>query len=111
MDSTEDRFEESEILEPLHTCLRELLARDEAKKTHLIEYTDADVIAAHLMYTHIMGNRLAHRFGREKVPINTTTFIAKTYAEQIRLTTKQMAQLDIAEYYKRDRGISNNATI
>lgn len=99
----EDRFEESEILEPLHHCLRELLARDEAKKSHLMEYTDADVIAVHLMYTHIMGNRFAHRSGRNRIPIETTTFLAQNFAAQIRLTTKQMAALDIAEYYKRDR--------
>ena len=99
----DERFEESEILEPLHNCLRELLARDEAKKNHLIEYTDADVIAAHLMYTHIMANRFAHRSGRERLPMETVQFIAQNYAAQIRLTTKQMANLDIAEYYKRDR--------
>lgn len=99
----EDTFEESEILEPLHNCLRELIAMDEAKKGHLIEYTDTDVVAAHLMYMYIMGNRLAHRLGREQAPLDTTTHLASTYAEQIRLTTKQMAKLDIAEYYKRDR--------
>jgi len=101
--NVEDKFEESEILEPLHNCLRELLARDEAKKGHLMEYTDADVIAAHLMYTHIMGNRFAHRSGRDKIPLETTTFLAQNYAAQIRLTTKQMSSLDIAEYYKKSK--------
>lgn len=101
--NVDERFEESEILEPLHNCLRELIAVDEAKKNHLIEYTDADVVAVHLMYTHIMGNRLAHRLGREGAPLETTTHLASTYAEQIRLTTKEMAKLDIAEYYRRDK--------
>lgn len=106
--NVDNKFEESEILEPLHNLLRELLAQDDARKSHLIEYTDTDVIAAHLTYGHILGNRLAHRLGQQGVSAEMATSMARDYARFMTLLTKLMADLDIAEYYRRDKGENNS---
>jgi hypothetical protein len=90
----------SEILEPLHACLRELLESDRRGKTHLIEYTDKDVIAASLVYSHILGNRLVHHLTKEKASLERTKLLGNSYGEAIQKLTKGMSGVDLNDYYK-----------
>ena len=85
----------SEVLEPLHACLRELLESDRQGKSHLIEYTDKDIAAATLIYAHVLGNRLAHNMMREKVSQGMSQHLATSYGGMIHSLTKSMAGIDI----------------
>lgn len=82
-------------MEPLHVCLRELLERDHQGKSHLIEYTDADVVAAALMFSHVLGNRLIHNLTREKVSLGMSQHLATTYGGMIQHLTKSMTGVDV----------------
>lgn len=103
IDKGKNTLEESEILEPLHSCLRELLERDRKGKGHLIEYTDNDVVAATLMYSHILSNRLAHKLNRENSSLKLSQELATSFGISIVNLTKTMSGVDIPEFYKGDK--------
>lgn len=90
----------SEILEPLHTCLSELLERDRLGKSHLIEYTDKDVLAVSMMFAHVLGNRLIHNLTREKASLGLSQHLATTYGETIHNIVLSMSGLDVKVYNK-----------
>jgi hypothetical protein len=92
--------EESEILEPIHACLRELLERDRLGKGHLMEYTDHDVVAATLVFSHILGNRLAHKLTRENVNLDYSKELATGFGISIINLAKMMSGVDVATLYK-----------
>lgn len=96
----ENTFGESEILEPLHTCLRELLERDRTGSSLDIKYTDDDVVAATLMYAHILGNRLIHNLTEEKAGIALAQELTKHYSVLINEVTLGMSKVDTSVYYK-----------
>jgi len=96
-------IEESEILEPLHKCLRELLSLDKSRASGKIEFTDHDIIAITLMYSHILGNRLIYNLKDEKVSIGLSQHLASSFGEAIQVLTKQMTAIDINVVYK-DKG-------
>lgn len=93
-------LKESEILEPLHTCLRELIDRDLNRKGDLIKYTDDDVVAATLLYSHILGNRLVHTLTDERVSIGMAQELARNYSNEIQNVTTSMSRVDVSNYYK-----------
>jgi hypothetical protein len=93
-------LEQSEILEPLHTCLREVLQLDKDGKSSQIEYTDDDVLAASLMLAHVLGNRLMHRLVEERASIGLSRHLATTYGESIAVIAKQMSGVDINVMHK-----------
>ena len=93
-------LEESEILEPLHACLRELLERERLGKSHLMEYSDDDVIATALLFSHIMGNRLVHNLTDENVSIGMSQKLAVEYGAQIQLLTLSMSGVDLSNAFK-----------
>ena len=95
----ENTMEESEILEPVHKCLRELLDLEKKGKSQNYEYTDHDIVAATLLYSHILGNRLIHRLTDERASIGLSKHLGKTYGEAIQLLTKQMTNVDISVVY------------
>lgn len=86
----------SEILEPLHACLGELLESDRQGKSHLIEYTNKDIVAATLIYAHVLGNRLTHNMMREKASLELSQHLASTYGNMIHNLTKSMAGVEIS---------------
>lgn len=97
----ENTSEESEILEPLHKCLRELLSLEQSGTGKGgMEYTDHDIVAATLLYSHIMGNRLIVNLKEEKASIGLAQHLAGTYGEAIQVLTKQMTAVDINVIYK-----------
>jgi len=92
--------DETELLEGLHSTVRECLERDRLGKTHLIEYTESDVIAVTLLYAHILGNRLIHHLTREKTGIGLANELAQHYASIINEVTLGMGRVDTSVYYK-----------
>lgn len=88
----------SEILEPLHACLKELIERDHLNKSHLIEYTDRDVVAISMMYAHILGNRLIHNLTDEKASLGLSQHLATTYGNMIHDITESMSGVDVRVY-------------
>lgn len=101
MEEEDNTLEISEILEPLHNCLRECIERDDDAKGHLMIYTDADVVAATLMFSHVLGNRMAHKLTNMKSDQASIKKMAQDSGERIRLITKHMSGVNLAEYYKR----------
>lgn len=93
--SNEDGLGISEILEPLHTTLTELIDKDRQGKSHLIEYTDRDIVAAALLFAHITGNRLIHNLTKQEASIPLTQHLASTYGGMIREITKAMTGIDV----------------
>lgn len=99
MNTKGNMLEKSEILEPLHTCLKEVLDKEKAGGLN-IEYTDEDVIAATLMFSHVLGNRMIHLYTDERASIGLSQHLAATFGEQIQIITKQMTKVDISLIYK-----------
>ena len=93
-------IEESEILKPIHTCLRELLEVDKEGKGHLIEYTDHDIVAITLLFSNILGNRLIHRMTDEKVSLGFSQSTAKSYGNMIQEITEAMTGVSLKEHFK-----------
>lgn len=97
----ENTFEESEILEPIHSCLRELLELEHIGKGYKARFTDHDIIAITLLYSIITGNRLVHRLVEEKVGITLSNELANHFGNIITQVTKGMTNVDMIEYYKK----------
>ncbi len=93
-------LEQTEILEPLHNTLRELLELESQGKSQDLEYTDDDIIAATLVYTHVTGNRLIHWLTEEKASIGIAKILSANMALQITTLTKQITNVDVSKYYK-----------
>ena len=93
----------SEILEPLHTCLKEILDKEKQGGVSIV-YTDADVVAATLMYSQVLSNRLIHTLKEEHASIGLAQHLAETYGEAIHTMTKQMTMVDINVIYKTNEG-------
>lgn len=96
-------MEESEVLEPLHTLTRELLELEKSGMAKTLVYTDRDVTAAALVFSHVMGNRLIDTLKTEHASIGLSQHLAQTYGEAIYLLTKQMTGVDISSN-KNDKG-------
>lgn len=93
-------FEESEILEPLHTCLRELLELEKQGRGVNNEYTDHDIIAATLMYATVLGNRMYHNLKNEKASIGMASDMSQHYTALIREVTLGMSGVDTSTFFK-----------
>jgi hypothetical protein len=93
-------LEESEILEPIHTCLRELLEVDKQGKGHLIQYTDHDIVAITVLFSNILGNRLIHKMTDEKVSLGFSQATAKSYGRMIQELALAMTGVDLIEHFK-----------
>ena len=89
----------SEILEPLHDVANELTEVDKRGKAHLIEYTELDVIAAAVVFTHIMANKKAHHYV-DIAGVKDLDRISKEmteYGTRIRNIVKEMTGIDLRE--------------
>lgn len=93
-------LEESEILEPMHACLRELMEYDLKGKSHLLKFTDHDIIAITLLYSTILGNRFAHNLVADKASQKVTAEISHNYAKAIQNLTLGMTRVDVVGHYK-----------
>lgn len=91
--------EESEILEPVHTCLREILERQKIGKP-ITGFTDHDVIAITLLYSMINGDRLVEYLKQEKIGLEAAQLLSEHFANQVVLTTEAMSQVNVKDYYK-----------
>jgi hypothetical protein len=91
---------ESEILEGVHACVRELLDVESKGNGDKLDYTDDDVIAVTLLYSLVMGNRLIKTLTDERVSIGMSKEIASNYAFQLRQLTLGMTRVDTSSYYK-----------
>lgn len=95
----ENTLEESEILEPVHTALREILERQRVGKP-VAGFTDHDVIAITLLYSMINGDRLVEYLKTEKIGLEAASHISEYFARQIQETTMGMTQVNVKDYYK-----------
>lgn len=93
-------LEESEILEPLHACLREVLEMERQGRGLNYRYTDHDVIAASLMYATILSNRLIHHLKDEKAGIGLANEVGQHYTALIREITLGMTGIDTSTFFK-----------
>ena len=93
----------SEILEPLHHVAEEVSEIDEKRKSHLIEYTELDVIAAAVVFTHVMANRKAHHYVRiaGAKDLDRVEQEMRDYGKRIKELVKEMSNVDL------DRGAKN----
>lgn len=98
----ENTLEESETLELLHKCLREAMDLEKRGLLKNVVYTDHDVAAATLMYSHVLGNRLIHTLMDERTSIRLSQHLGKTYGEAIHLLTRQMSGVDINITYNQE---------
>lgn len=96
-------MDKSEILEPLHDCLKEILEREKHGGVNII-YTDSDVAAATLMFSQVLGNRLVATLKEEKASIGLSQHLAQTFGEQIQVMAKQMSGVDLSVIYKGKEG-------
>lgn len=92
----------SEILEPVHSTLRELLAV-ESNGGYQGKYTDDDVVAVTLLYSLVMGNRLLRQLSEEKVGIVMSHDISNHFTKSIQLITLGMSKVDMSSYYKNQK--------
>lgn len=95
----ENTLEESEILEPVHTALREILERQRVNKPYT-GYTDHDVIAITLLYSMVMGDRLVEFLKSEKIGLEAAQVLSDHFAQVIQQTTEAMSQVNVKDYYK-----------
>lgn len=92
-------MEHSEILEPIHACLRELLEKEKNNSSPDIKYTDTDVVAVTLLYSLVLGNRLYHSFREEKVGIAHAQHVSEYFSQLIQQTTHGMSQVSVKGFY------------
>lgn len=93
-------LEESEILEPLHTCLREVLELEKQGRGLNYRYTDHDILAVTLMYATVLSNRMIHNLKDEKASIGIATDMSHHYTALIREVTLGMTKIDASNYFK-----------
>jgi hypothetical protein len=97
-------LEESEFLEPLHTCLRELLELEKQGKSLNYRWTDHDVIAATLLYATILSNALVHNLKDSNASINMAADLSQHYSALIKEVTLGMSGIDVSNYFKEREG-------
>lgn len=91
-------------MEPLHDVASELSEVDRRGKAHLIEYTESDVIAATIVFTHILANKKAHQYA-EITNVEGFNRIVKEmhdYGARIRALVKEMSGVEVNENKKED---------
>lgn len=93
------QINKSEILEPLHRLANELAEVDNKGKAHLIEYTKLDVIAAAMVFTHIMANKKAHQYVQLSgvKDLDTVTLEMEDYGKRIRQLVLDMTSVDLGK--------------
>lgn len=92
-------MEVSEILEPVHATVKEILDRD-SRGSADTEYTDSDVIAVALLYASVCSKRLVQTLKDEKVSLGYSQQIATNYGNMIQEITLGMTGVDVGNYYK-----------
>lgn len=94
--------EKSEILEPVHAVVRELIERDRRGVSHHNEFTDSDIVGVTLLYAHVTTNRLIHTMTEEKVSIGFSKSTALGYGELIKTITQNMTNVDMDNHYTKE---------
>lgn len=90
----------SEILEPVHSCLAELILREQQAKSQNMRYTDADVQAATLLYAHVLSNRYIHYLTEQNAPLTVAENTTLSYLTVIKEITMSMSQVDTSKILK-----------
>lgn len=103
-------LEESEILEPIHNCLRELMEYDKQKKAHLLQFSDHDIVAITLLYSQVCGNRLGHNFGGENITPELMKEIANNFGRLIQDLTLAMTRVDVVGHFNEEGSTSESRT-
>lgn len=96
-------LEESEILEPLHACLRELLERDRLGKTDSMRYTDHDIVAVTLMYSHVLNNVFRNRLRDTDIDDEIMIELITGFGVEIFNLTRTMSKVDLSNFYKNSK--------
>lgn len=93
-------LDESEILEPLHACLRELMEYDKMGKGRLLQFSDHDIIAVTLLFSTILGNRLAHNIVKKDADKTLIADVSTHYSRAIQNLTLSMTGVDVIGHFK-----------
>ena len=97
------QLEMTEYLEPLHHVAREVVELEATNKAFYYEYYDEDVMAAVLVFNHVLANRKIHFHNKINKPMDQSTAELKLYGEQLRALVEYMTGIDTQTYYK-DKG-------
>lgn len=89
----------TEYLEPLHQVAREVVDIEARNKSYFYEYLDEDVMAAVLVFNHIMASRKIHHHHKINKPINQANEELMVYGEQLRALVEYMTGIDTQTYY------------
>lgn len=89
----------SEILEPVHHVAEEIADMQERDIVHSIEYTKLDVIAATIVFSHVLANIKANQYikdneGKATAQMKQDMF---NYGAQIHKIVKDMTGIDLKE--------------
>lgn len=91
----------SEVLEPIHHVVRELIEKESKTEGQSEPFTDSDVIAVTLLYSMVMGNRFYYELDSEKVGLGFAQKMSNHFSKTIQDTTMAMSGLDVKKYYKK----------
>lgn len=67
-----------------------------------VEYTDRDIIAATLMYAHVLGNRQLLNLMDERASIGLSQHLTESFGQTVHLLTKQIADVDVNAVYNKE---------
>lgn len=92
-------LDESEILEPMHSCLRELVEYEMQGRGHLLEFTEHDIVAVAMLFSTVCGKKLTHDLIKSTSTPEQMKHMGNVYARLIRDITFGMTKVDVLEHY------------
>lgn len=89
----------SEILEPIHDVALELSEIDKLNNVHQIKYTELDVIAATVVFIHVLANQKAHYYVNkdETTDSEIITEEMQEYGKRIYNIVEDMTGIDVTK--------------
>lgn len=84
----------TEKLEPLHHLAEEILG-DDAKGKFPLKYTKDDIVAATVVFSHVMGAQFTHVMIDEKVPLGVSRHLAQHLGTEVQHLVKYATKVDI----------------
>ena len=93
----------SEILEPLHALAYELIDVDARQKGFLIEYTEDDIMAAAIVFNHIIQNKRIHIESRTNIKLSDAIENSKHFGQELHEFILKNTGVNTKTYYNKDK--------
>lgn len=84
----------TEKLESLHRLAEEIM-QDDAEGKFPMKYTKDDVLAATVVFSHVMGAQFSHYMIDEKMPIGASRHLTQHLGAEISKTVKYATTIDV----------------